>query len=100
MIAALLKNKKEVPEYLTLLKQEFDRLVSSNIKEKTFKMFCFWSGEKALGALDGILSTQAGFSNHSEVVRVQYDSRLIQEEQLSLMPKKMPVVLLKALHTS
>ncbi len=38
MIAALLKNKKEVPEYLTLLKQELDRLVSSNIKEKTFKM--------------------------------------------------------------
>ena len=70
MIAALLKNKKEVPEYLTLLRQELDRLVSSNIKEKTFKMYCFWSGEKALGALDGVLSTQAGFSNHSEVVRV------------------------------
>tara|TARA_B110000259_G_C13840037_1_gene332304 strand:+ start:179 stop:310 length:132 start_codon:yes stop_codon:yes gene_type:complete len=43
-------------------------------------MYCFWSGEKALGALDGVLSTQAGFSNHSEVVKVQYDSRLIQEE--------------------
>lgn len=88
MIAALLKNKKEVPEYLTLLKQELDRLVSSNIKEKTFKMYCFWSGEKALGALDGVLSTQAGFSNHSEVVRVQYDSRLIQEEQLTAYAKK------------
>tara|TARA_B110000240_G_C13366519_1_gene396358 strand:- start:435 stop:602 length:168 start_codon:yes stop_codon:yes gene_type:complete len=55
-------------------------LVSTNIKEKAFKMYCFWSGEKALGALDGVLSTQAGFSNHSEVVKVQYDSRLIQEE--------------------
>ncbi|MDG1058473.1 MAG: hypothetical protein P8O94_04525 [Flavobacteriaceae bacterium] len=76
-------------------------MVSSNIKEKTFKMYCFWSGEKALGALDRVLSTQAGFSNHSEVVKVQYDSRLIQEEQLlQLMPKKMPVALLKALHTS
>jgi peptide methionine sulfoxide reductase MsrA len=53
-----------------------------------------------LGALDGVLSTQAGFSNHSEVVKVQYDSRLIQEEQLTAYAKKMPVVLLKALHTS
>ena len=88
MIASLLKSKKEVPEYLTLLEQELDRLVSTNIKEKTFKMYCFWSGEKALGALDGVLSTQAGFSNHSEVVKVQYDSRLIQEEQLTAYAKK------------
>ena len=51
-------------------------------------MYCFWSGEKALGALDGVLSTQAGFSNQSEVVRVQYDSRLIQEEQLTAYAKK------------
>ena len=80
MIASLLKNKKEVPEYLILLKQELDRLVSSNIKEKTFKMYYFWSGEKARGALDGVLSTQAGFSNYSEVVKVLYDSQLIQED--------------------
>tara|TARA_B110000211_G_C13691526_1_gene383316 strand:- start:371 stop:490 length:120 start_codon:yes stop_codon:yes gene_type:complete len=38
------------------------------------------SGEKALGTLDGVLSTQAGFSNYSEVIKMQYDSRLIQEE--------------------
>ena len=80
MIASLLKNKKEVPEYLILLKQELDRLVSSNIKEKTFKMYYFWSGEKAWGALDSVLSTQAGFSNYSEVVKVLYDSQLIQED--------------------
>ena len=88
MIASLLKSKKQVPEYLTLLKQELDRLVSSEIKEKTYKMYCFWSGEKALGALDGVLSTQAGFSNYSEVVKVQYDSRLIQEDQLTAYAKK------------
>ena len=57
MIACLLKSKKQVPEYLTLLKQELDRLVSSEIKEKTYKMYCFWSGEKA-GALDGVLSSR------------------------------------------
>ncbi len=69
-------------------REELDRLVSTNIKEKAFKMYCFWSGEKALGALDGVLSTQAGFSNHSEVVKVQYESRLIQEEQLTAYTKK------------
>ena len=46
------------------------------------------SGEKALGALDGVLSTQAGFSNYSEVIKMQYDSRLIQEEQLTAYAKK------------
>ena len=39
-------------------------------------------------ALDGVLRSQAGFSNHSEVVKVQYDSRLIQEEQLTAYAKK------------
>ena len=53
-----------------------------------------------MGALDGVLSTQAGFSNHSEVVKVQYDSRLIQEEQLTANNEKKTVVLLKAPHTS
>ena len=51
-------------------------------------------------ALDGVLRTQAGFSNHSEVVKVQYDSRLIQEEQLTAYAKKTTAVLLKAPHTN
>ena len=64
-------------------------------------MYCFWSGEKVLGALDCVLSNQAGFSNHSEVVKVQYDSRLIQEEQLTAYAKKKTTaVLLKAPHTN
>ena len=50
MIASLLKSKKEVPEYLTLLEQELDRLVSTKIKEKTFKVYCFWS-RKSFGSL-------------------------------------------------
>ena len=37
MIASLLKSKKEVPKYLTLLEQELERLVSINIKEKILK---------------------------------------------------------------
>ena len=41
-----------------------------------------------MGALDGVLSTQACFRNHSEFVKVQYDSRLIQEEQLTAYAKK------------
>jgi len=88
-----------VPEYLTLLEQELERLVSTKIKEKTFKMYWFWSGEKALKALDGVLRTQAFFSNHSEVVKVQYDSQLIKEDQITAYAKK-TVVLLKVPHTN
>ena len=38
--------------------------------------------------MDGVLRTQAGFSNHSEVFKVQYDSQLIQEDQLTAYVEK------------
>lgn len=82
MKQALLEKKEIVPEYLNLLVEELSAQKANRVDEKYFKMYCFWTGEKELGKLDGVLSTQSGFMNYSEVVKVNYDSRQISEEQL------------------
>ena len=45
-------------------------------------MFCFWSGEKHLGSLEGVLDTESGFINHAEVVKVRYNSNKISSKKL------------------
>lgn len=79
---ALTKKGTIIPEYLNILEAELEVGHSSHIKEKCFKMYCFWTGEKQLGKVDGVLSTQSGFANHSEVVKVIYDETKISENEL------------------
>lgn len=88
MKQALVQKKEIVPEYLNLLVQELTAAQANRVDEKYFKMYCFWTGEKELGSLSGVLSTQSGFMNHSEVVKVSYDSKLISEEQLEKQAEK------------
>jgi len=68
-----------VPEYLNLLYQEVS---SIDLREIHLSMFCFWSGEKILGELHGVVSTNAGFMNGTEVVKVKYDANRVTEEKL------------------
>lgn len=82
MKQALVLKKEIVPEYLNLLVEELTATQANRVDEKYFKMYCFWTGEKELGKLDGVLSTQSGFMNYSEVVKVNYDSRQISESEL------------------
>jgi len=65
------------PLYLSLLAQE------APASEKILTMGCFWEGERSLGALDGVLSTQTGFARGHEAVRVTYDPRRIDLEAFS-----------------
>jgi hypothetical protein len=54
-------------------------LTETNPKSETalFSMYCFWSGEAAFGAIDGVTNTRTGFVNGREAVEVTYDpSRL------------------------
>ena len=48
----------------------------------TFSMYCFWTGEKKLGNVNGVLETQPGFMNGREVVEVKYNPILISYEDL------------------
>ena len=84
MVEALNSYGKTIPDYLKLLGQELG--ATGNSKEKYFKMYCFWTGEKQLAKVDGVLSTESGFMN-GEVVKVTYDAALVNEEDLESYAK-------------
>ena len=72
MEEALNKTYHPIPEYMQLLGESL-RTSRRDIKETYFSMYCFWTGEKELGAQKGVLLTQAGFLKGREVVKVTYD---------------------------
>lgn len=51
-------------------------------------MYCFWTGEKNLGALNGVVNTIPGFSNGKEVVKVTYNADAITAEKIINEGKK------------
>jgi hypothetical protein len=75
----ILASNKLIPEYLALLRQEF---TSIDLRETHLAMYCFWSGEKNMGNIEGVIETQAGFMNGSEVVKIIYDADKLDEAQL------------------
>ncbi len=79
IIEALQKRGKVVPEYINLLEKE---LLATNTQKAYYRMSCFWSGEKELGRLPEVLSTESGFMDHSEVVEVVYNSNEITKKEL------------------
>jgi hypothetical protein len=81
MIHALENNNQIVPNYLRLLKEELKARVSGT-KNAVFAMSCFWSGEGALGGIEGVTSTNPGFMEGREVVEVEYDPDLISYDDL------------------
>ena len=83
MIEALLLRKKQIPKYLNLLQQELQASTNKSIQETCYSMYCFWSGEKELGNIDGVLNVTSGFIDHKEVVKVNYDSQKINETALT-----------------
>ncbi len=83
MKEVLAQNRVQIPEYLNLLEQELAAEASGGVEETYFKMYCFWSGEMQLGAVDGVLYTESGFMRGSEVVKVRYDKNHIGKSELT-----------------
>lgn len=81
MVAALKKEKKKVPEYLSLA---YKQIVSDFSVNETvyFAMYCFWAGEVKLGAVDGVTETTSGFMHGREVVEVKFNPALVSAESL------------------
>ena len=88
MKEALIIRNTSIPLYLDLLEQELAAINSNNINEVNFKMYCFWNGEKQLGSLEGVLDVEPGFIDHSEVVKVKYNSALISDSELKSYAEK------------
>ncbi|WP_299677883.1 VPGUxxT family thioredoxin-like (seleno)protein, type 2 [uncultured Dokdonia sp.] len=86
MRTALAKTYAEIPEYMNLLGKELSAVHST--KEKYYSMYCFWTGEKQLGATEGVLNTEAGFMKGREVVKVTYDDRKVDIKALDTYAKR------------
>lgn len=84
MIATLTEAKRPVPAYLTLLAAEH----SPRLKQAVFAMYCFWTGEMALGQIEGVITTEAGFMAGREVTLVHYDPAVISLPQLIAAAEK------------
>lgn len=78
MVAALEAGEREVPIWLRLMAAES----GEGLDSVTLEMHCFWEGEGRLGALDGVVSTRAGFHAGREVVEVRFDPERIAEQKL------------------
>lgn len=76
MRLALQTENLPVPTYLSLLEEEL-LAEKTGTETAVFSMYCFWTGEKEIGKLDGVVETQAGFMNGREVVAVKYDPATI-----------------------
>lgn len=81
MIYALQRADREVPLYLQLLRDEL-LARKQGTQKATFSMYCFWTGEKQYGQLDGVISTRAGFMDGHEVVEVEYNPKVITLDKL------------------
>jgi len=79
MVEALKKAGRPVPGYLKLAIDE-----QATRKEKAvFQMACYYTGEKGLGSIDGVLSTRAGWVGGHEVVEVEYDPATVKYTELA-----------------
>ena len=62
----------KVPTYFNLYQEELVGR-SGPVKEANLAMYCFWTGEKELAKMDGVLSTEPGYMNGHEVVKIEYN---------------------------
>lgn len=81
MKEALIRSQKEVPAYMQILRDDLV-LESGQVDIATYGMFCFWTGEKELGQVEGVIATSPGFTSDGEVVKVQYNPAVISKKEL------------------
>ena len=86
MLHALDLQSKVPPTYLELLGQEL-RAEVTGTEKVNFSMYCFWTGEKELGQIEGVVSTRPGFMDGREVVEVEYDPLLVSMTDLTKKAK-------------
>lgn len=81
LVQALVKSGREVPVYLALFQEQLR--AEAHEEELALSMYCFWTGERELAAMPGVVSTEAGFMDGHEVVKVKYNSKYTSAETLA-----------------
>ena len=81
IIEALLKSNKVVPKYLHLFAEEL-ATKQGQLKESYVSMYCFWTGEKVIGDINGVAETEAGFMDGKEVVKFKYNPSLVSYDDI------------------
>lgn len=81
MIEVMKTQKIKIPAYLSLLHDELSAR-QSGVETTYLSMYCFWSGEKSIADIDGVIGTQAGFMDGREVVKVDFAPNTVNYEDL------------------
>ncbi len=81
MVAALEARERRVPPYLELLSHELGAR-RHGVATAVFGMPCYWSGEAKFGGIEGVISTRSGWLGGTEVVQLEYDSRIVRYEEI------------------
>lgn len=74
MVAALVAAERPVPPWLGLASAELN---VERPETATIGMYCYWTGEKHLSGLDGVLATRIGTLEGREVIEVDFDAAVV-----------------------
>ncbi len=95
MVEALEKQKRPVPPELKKLSQAAAEqpaqadTAAPELQTVAFAQHCFWTGERKLGSLEGVHTTEAGFIGHREVTKVTFDPELMSFAELQRQAQSM-----------
>lgn len=82
------KRNIEVPYYFKLLHEEWRAAESHDIEEAYLSMYCFWTGEKEIAQIEGVVFTEAGYMHSREVVKIAYDKTQIDLAEITNQASK------------
>lgn len=81
IIDTLHKTKEVLPNYIITFKNELLIKYGETITT-IYETPCFWSGETTFAQRAGVYSTLPGFIGPREVVKIEYDPKIVSKEQL------------------
>lgn len=79
MVQVLQKTGQAVPAELRELA---GIKVAARMQQAAISQYCFWTGERVIGAIEGVQETEAGFLNGREVTKIKYDPAVVSIQEI------------------